>query len=269
MRVAKETTDNGNDVINGASILYDLTNEEWQVVRITHRGWNIEYAPVIFRRYSNQKPQVYPSKDYPPEIFDRFIDLTNVKDSEDNNLLFKVYIVSLFYPEIQHPALMLYGEKGTAKSTLQELVKMLADPSLIKTLAFSRNIESMVQKLAHNYVCYFDNISKIHESISDILCRAVTGSGFSKRELYSNDDDIIYNFSHCIGINGINLGATKSNLVDRGLIIEHTPIPKDRKRLLKDIWQKYYEIRPQLLGYIFDVLVRILQFQRDNPQGSS
>jgi hypothetical protein len=142
LRVAKETTDNENDVNNGTSILYDLTNEDWQTVRITHRGWNIEYTPVVFRRYSNQKPQVYPSKEYPPEIFDNFMDLTNVKDSEDNKMLFKVYIIALFYPDIQHPALMLYGEKGTAKSTLQELIKMLSDPSSIKTLAFSRNIES-------------------------------------------------------------------------------------------------------------------------------
>ncbi len=110
LRVAKY--DNGN------SILYDLTNPEWQVVRVTVTGWDIEYAPVVFTRYSNQIPQVYPSKEYPPDIFDRFMDLLNIKDSEDNKLLFKVYIISLFYPEIQHPALMLYGEKATAKSTL-------------------------------------------------------------------------------------------------------------------------------------------------------
>lgn len=66
---------------------------------------------------------------------------------------------------------MLYGEKGTAKSTLMELIKMLVDPSVLQTLAFSRNIESMVQKLAHNYICYFDNVSKISESISLIDCR--------------------------------------------------------------------------------------------------
>ena len=162
---------------------------------------------------------------------------------------------------------MLYGEKGTAKSTLMELIKMLVDPSIIRTLAFSRNIESMIQKLAHNYISYFDNVSKITESISDILCRAVTGSGFSKRELFTNDDDIIYNFKRCIGINGINLGATKSDLIDRGLIIEHIPIPKHKKRLLKEIWQKFYEIRPQLLGYIFDILVKVLKFQKQNPDG--
>ncbi|MGA7900646.1 MAG: hypothetical protein WCA39_17500, partial [Nitrososphaeraceae archaeon] len=252
---------------NGTSILYDLTNPEWQVIRVAVTGWDIEYAPVVFTRYSNQIPQVYPSKEYPPDIFDRFIDLLNINDNEDNKLLFKVYVIMLFYPEIQHPALMLYGEKGTAKSTLQELVKMLVDPSVIQTLAFSRNIESMIQKLAHNYICYFDNVSKISEYVSDILCRAVTGSGFSKRELFSNDDDVIYNFKRCIGINGINLGATKSDLIDRGLIIEHTPIPKHRKRLLKKIWQKFYEIRPQLLGYIFDILVKVLNFQSQNPDG--
>ncbi|HJT49028.1 MAG TPA: DNA polymerase domain-containing protein [Nitrososphaeraceae archaeon] len=259
LRVAKY--DDGN------SILYDLTNPEWQVVRIAVTGWDVEYSPVVFTRYSNQIPQVCPSKEYPSKIFDLFMGLLNIKDDEDNKLLFKVYIIALFYPGIQHPALMLYGEKGTAKSTLMELIKMLVDPSAIQTLAFSRNVESMVQKLAHNYICYFDNVSKISETISDILCRAVTGSGFSKRELFTNDEDVIYNFKRCIGINGINLGATKSDLVDRGLIIEHIPIPKHRKRLLKEIWDNFFEIRPHLLGYIFDILVKVLTFQKQNPDG--
>ena len=70
---------------DGNSILYDLTNPEWQVVRIAVAGWDIEYAPVIFTRYSNQIPQVCPSKEYPPEIFDMFIGLLNIKNDEDNN----------------------------------------------------------------------------------------------------------------------------------------------------------------------------------------
>ena len=56
LRVAKETTDDENNVNKGTSILYDLTNEDWQVVRVTaSRGWNIEYATVIFR--SGLKPK--------------------------------------------------------------------------------------------------------------------------------------------------------------------------------------------------------------------
>jgi hypothetical protein len=86
----------------------------------------------------------------------------------------------------------------------------------------------------------------------------VTGSGFSKRELFTNDDDVIYNFKRCIGINGINLGATKSDLVDRGLIIEHIPIPKHRKRLLKEIWQNFFGIRPQYQEYTIITKIPII-----------
>lgn len=92
-----------------------------------------------------------------------------------------------------------------------------------------------------------------------ILCRAVTGSGFSKRELFTNDDDIIYSFKRCIGFNGINLGATRGDLFERGLIIELERIPKERRRKLEDIWIEFDKIKPQLLGYIFDTLVIVLR----------
>ena len=50
--------------------------------------------------------------------------LTNVK-GEDNRLLLKCYIISLFYPDIPKPILMLHGEQGSAKTTDQELKKMM------------------------------------------------------------------------------------------------------------------------------------------------
>ena len=198
------------DLLEPYTTLHDLTNKAWQVVIIDpENGWTIEYAPVVFRRYSNQQPQVYPSSEYPPDIFDQFMRLINIRGN-DNKLLLKCYIIALFIPEIPKPVLMLHGEQGSAKSTLQELIKMLVDPSSIRTVTFPRDINELVQKLMHNYICYFDNVSEIKEWISGELCRAVTGSGFSKRELYSDDDDIIYNFRRCIGFNGINLGATKA-----------------------------------------------------------
>lgn len=255
--MAKNIPDEGD-----TTIYYDLTNKDWQAVKITESGWSIiEYVPTIFRRYSNQQPQVYPSKEYTPDIFDKFMQLINVK-GEDNKLLLKCYIISLFYPDIPKPILMLHSEQGSAKSTLQELIKMLVDPSSIRTLTFPRDINELIQKLSHNYIAYFDNVSFIPEWISDELCRAVTGSGFSKRQLYTDDDDIIYNFRRCIGFNGINLGATKADLLDRGIIIELERIPRENERKLEVIWQEFEEIKPQLLGYILDTLVKVLQVKR-------
>jgi hypothetical protein len=239
------------------TILYDLTTKGWDIIRITVEGWKIEKSPIIFRRYSNQLPQVYPSRDYEQDVFDKFINLVNVKDS-DNKLLLKCYIIALFVPGIQKTIQMLHGDQGAAKTTFQELEKMLVDPSSILTLAFPRKTDEFIQKLAHNYIAYFDNVSHIPDWISDILCRAVTGSGFSKRQLYTDDDDIVYNFIRCVGFNGINLAATKADLLDRGLIIQLSKISKKDRRLRSDILEEFNELRPKLLGYIFDILVKVL-----------
>jgi hypothetical protein len=104
------------------------------------------------------QPQVYPckSKEYPSDIFDQFMNLINVK-GEDNKLLLKCYIISLFYPEIPKPILMLHDEQGSAKPTLQELIRMLVDPSSILTLTFPRDLNDLVQKLSHNYIAVLNS----------------------------------------------------------------------------------------------------------------
>ena len=65
------------------TIYYDLTNKKWEVVKITDEGWEVissQKAPIMFTRFSNQRPQVYPakSKSYPSNIFEQYIDLINL-----------------------------------------------------------------------------------------------------------------------------------------------------------------------------------------------
>lgn len=249
------------------TIYYDLTDKNWRVIKITTNGWSIVEGkkespiPILFKRYSNQKPQIIPEIYDKGDIFDKFIDLLNLKD-ENNRLLLKCYIISLFIPSMAKPILILHGEQGSAKSTLQESIKMLVDPSIVKTLTFPRDINELVQQLSHNYIAYYDNISSIPDWISDLLCRAVTGSGFSKRQLFTDDDDFIYTFKRCVGINGINLGNIKSDLLDRSIIIQLEKIPKKKRRKIEELWKDFNMIKPQLLGYIFHVLVKMLDVKK-------
>ena len=82
LRVAYDTTiEHGTTRTTKTTIYYDLTNKEWEAIKITPKGWTIEKAPIIFRRH-NAQPQVHPSKEYPADIFDRFINLLNVKGEE-------------------------------------------------------------------------------------------------------------------------------------------------------------------------------------------
>lgn len=238
-------------------VYYDLTNSECEAIKVTANGWSQQPAPLIFAHYSNQLPQVNPSRRYDADIFERFLSLTNLK-SDDDKLLLKCYITSLFIPGFPKPVLMMYGQQGSSKSTLQELIKMLADPSSVRLLSFPRDVNELIQQLAHRYLAYYDNLTFIKSWISNELCKAVTGAGFSKRKLYSDDSDVVYSFMRCIGFNGINLAATKPDLLERGLIIQLERIPKERRRKIKDIWHEFESIRAPLLGYIFDIVARTM-----------
>jgi hypothetical protein len=260
LRVSKDPNDD-------SVFYYDLTNQNWEVVKITRDGWSIEQStdvPLMFRRFSNQQPQIYPaaSKSYPPDIFDRFMDLINVKNNPSARLLLKCYIITLFIPEIPKAALMLHGPAGAAKSACQTLIKQTVDPSILISLAYPSSNDALQQQLSHNYVPYYDNVSIMKDWLSDALCRAITGSASSKRELYSDDDDILYRFVRCIGFNGINLAATKADLLDRGIIIELQRIQKKNVRDFNgDILPEFKELLPQLLAYIFDILVQVLKLE--------
>ena len=150
--------------IDNYTFFYDLTNSKWSVIRITPSGWSVveKDIPILFKRYANQQSQVNPSSEYSNDIFDKFMELINIQD-EDTKLLLKCYIISLFIPDIAKPILMLHGEQGSAKSTLQELIKMLVDPSIVKTHTFPRGINELIQILSHNYIAYFDNVSIIRD----------------------------------------------------------------------------------------------------------
>ena len=135
---------------------YDLTNKNWEFIKIASDGWDISKDKIIFRRYNNQQPQVSPDKNYEADVFDRFIKLVNINaNDKDSILLLKCYIVSLFIPDIQKVILILYGPQGAAKSSLQELIKMMVDPSILRTLTFPRDLNELIQQLSHNYITYY------------------------------------------------------------------------------------------------------------------
>jgi hypothetical protein len=239
------------------SIYYDMTDEEWRSVKVNTRGWDIETdTPIIFTRHK-AIAQVEPDRNYGNVTLDDFLKLTNVQDGS-HQLLIKVYIVSLFVPNIAHVILNLYGDKGSAKSMLYTLIKMLVDPSKPTLLTLQKDRNEFIQQLSHNYLAYYDNTKHIPSWLSDESCRAVTGGGHTKRKLYTDNEDVVYEYKRCLGFNGINISLTQEDALDRSISIEMVRIPKDKRRLEAEILSKFEELKPKLLGYIFDILVKAM-----------
>jgi hypothetical protein len=136
---------------------------------------------------------------------------------------------------------------------------LLVDPAKPKLLTVYSDIKEFIQQLAHNYVAYYDNLKKAPGWLSDEVCKAVTGVGSTKRKLYSDDDDIVYEYMRCLGFSGINPSLTEPDALDRSIMIELERIkPTDRKDE-NIIITEFLELRAKLLGYIFDILAKALQ----------
>ena len=94
----------------------------------------------------------------------------------------------------------------------------------------------------------YDNLSGIPDWLSDGLCRLATGGGLSTRRLYENDVEEIFEAKRPIIINGIEAIATRSDLVDRALIIDLPPIPAGERLTEAELDRELEQLRPGILG---------------------
>jgi hypothetical protein len=44
----------------------------------------------------------------------------------------------------------------------------------------------------NGWLIALDNLSRVHTWLSDALCRLATGGGFATRELYANDEEVLF-----------------------------------------------------------------------------
>lgn len=239
----------------GDGIWYDLGDRQWQAIQITPNGYSItSKTPILFTRYRHTQPQVLPVAG---GDLREFLSLVNLAD-RSQGVLILVWIVAAFLPHIPRPIPNLHGPQGSAKTTLARMIRRLIDPSLVEVLSFPHDARELVQMLAHHYVAFFDNLSSLTEERSDMLCRAVTGEGTSKRMLYSDDDDVVYNFRRIIGFTGINPTATRPDLLDRSMLIRLERIPEDKRREESAVLAEFEAMRPPLIGAIFTALSKAM-----------
>jgi uncharacterized protein YifE (UPF0438 family) len=108
--------------------------------------------------------------------------------------------------------------------------------------------------LANTYMPCFDNLDTLSAEKSDMLCMAATGGAFSKRTLYTDAEETILRFKHCVALNGINVVATRPDLLDRSIVEELIRIPKAERQTEEKVWEAFDADLPVILGAIFNTL---------------
>lgn len=104
-----------------------------------------------------------------------------------------------------------------------------------------------------------DNLSHIPPWLSDCFCRLATGGGFGTRELYSDDEEKLFEAQRPVILNGIEELSTRADLLDRSIILYLPTIPEERRQTEEALWARFNARCPLLLGALMETLSRTLR----------
>lgn len=243
--------------VGGADgVLYiDLGCPQWRAIKVTPDGWEMVSDPPVrfFRSKSTGKlPE--------PQRGGRLAELNNYLNVREGDLpLVYAWLLGAYAPRGPYPLLALYGQQGSAKTTLARVLKALTDPDSSPVRAEPRDIRDLHIYAFHTWVLAMDNISSIHDWMSDSLCRLSTGGAYSTRMLYSDDEEMLFEAMRPAIINGVVETVTRPDLLERTIALELPGLPEDNRKTEQQFWSEFAQDAPYIFGSLLDVLAAILK----------
>ncbi len=244
-------------------VYLDLADRTWRVVEIDGDGWRVlDRSPVRFRRPKGMLALPEPRPDGTIEELRPFV---NLDGDKDNWLLVVGWLVQALSPTGPYPVLCLYGEQGSAKSTLARVLRQLVDPSKAPLRSLPRDERDLIIAAGNSWLVTLDNLSKLDGWLSDALCRLATGGGFSTRELYTDADEVIFDAQRPVLINGIEELAARPDLLDRAIVLQLLALDEKERLTERTFWERFEQARPRILGALLSALSGALRL-RDQVQ---
>jgi hypothetical protein len=227
----------------------DLGDENWRAVEIDAQGWQvIDNPPVRFRRAAGMQPLPVPK---PGGSVDALRSFLNVQ-SDNDFVLVVAWALAVLRNCGPYPVIVLSGEQGSAKSTFSGVLRALLDPNTAPLRALPREDRDLFLAASNGHVLAFDNVSGLPAWISDTLCRLATGGGFAVRQLYTDQDEVLFDATRPVTLNGIEDIVARPDIADRAVFLTLEPIPEERRRPEAELWAAFEAERPRILGVLLD-----------------
>ena len=237
-------------------IYLDLCHATWRAVEIDTTGWRvIDNPPMRFRRAAGMQALPTPVPGGSVETLRSFL---NVK-TEADFVLVVAWVLACLRNRGPYPVFALSGEQGSAKSTFSAILRALLDPNTAPLRALPREDRDLFIAASNGHVLAFDNVSHLSAWISDTLCRLATGGGFAVRQLYTDQDEVLFDASRPVILNGIEDIVTRPDLADRAVFLTLEPIPEERRRAEQELWAAFEAERPRILGVLLGAVVEGLK----------
>src|SRR5262245_59791380 len=237
-------------------LLYlDLADARWRAVEISSDGWRIvDRPPIAFRRPAGMLPLPEPVHAGSIEGLRSFLNVRRNKDDKDYKdfVLAVSFLLAALQDRGPYPVLCLAGEHGSAKSFFTAVLRRLIDPNSAPLRALPREDRDLFIAAINAHLLTFDNISNLLAWISDTLCRLATGGGFATRQLYTDQDEQLFDAERPIILNGIEDIVDRHDLADRSVFLNLEDIGDDKRKAEKDLWSDFERAHPRILGALLD-----------------
>jgi energy-coupling factor transporter ATP-binding protein EcfA2 len=244
-------------VHSGRGYLY-LADENQTVIEYSATGWQIcENSPVKFVFDKYKAPLPLPRRE---GKIDLLWNLTRIADSSDR-LIVAAILVKGLVPGGTDPILAISGYPGSGKTTTANCLRSLIDP-FTKGKVLSKLPESSDHIAIHaqrRRILAIDNVSHISANQSDFLCTVSTGGGNSKRELFSDQNEIILDVQNLIILTSIGNVVTKPDLLERSIVIELARITSEDRESESDLANGFDRDIGEILGGLLNITVAALQ----------
>jgi hypothetical protein len=230
-------------------IYLDLADEGWRAVEIGPGGWRvIGCPPVRFRRSAGSLPLPAPEPGGGIEALAPFLN----RASRNDLVLVVMWLLATLRPHGPYPLLAISGEQGSAKTVLSKLLKALIDPNVAPVRSLAREERDIMIAANHSHLLAFDNLSELPASLSDAFCRLASGGSFAIRQLYTDDDEVLFQAARPILLNGIEDVIRRPDLADRAIFLMLAPIAEEQRLPEQELWREFDIARPRILGALLD-----------------
>lgn len=258
----KEITPAHRCAYHDGKIYYYLADREQTVICIDENGYRvIAESPVPFIKKQNMSEQVLPkrAKDTLKKMGMKYWQFATA----DDRILHWILLISRFIAEGSQPLVYYFGDRGSAKSTSMRLDKMIVDPSEIDIKALPKSISDAVAAVSNQYMVSFDNVSRISDELSDIFCIVATHGYYSKKMLYSNNQEFAIKLNARVSFSGITNLSTKPDLIDRMVCLKLNRIDSSNRRTEEEIMKEFQTDLPYILDKIFRILSKAIPIYND------
>jgi hypothetical protein len=237
----------------------DLGDSEGRAVEIRPGAWSIVDRPTVhFRRAPGMMPLPAPESGGTINLLRPYVNL-----GELDFRLFVAWLTSAIRPNGPYPPLVLYGEQGSAKTTLARVARMLIDPHSTPLLSEPKTTRDLMITAVNSWLMCFDNVGTLPGWLSDCFCRLAVGGGYATRSLYTNTELTYLHAQRPLILNGIDDFVSRGDLIDRSVFLHLAPVHPADRRAESELWSSFQFDYSRILGALLDVTAAAMRILPD------